>query len=146
MKSTPATAGIDAFRFARSMAAMRQSELREILVSASQPGVISFAVGLPAAELFPAAELAEANASLLPACPDCLQYDVPSVALKDQVIELMARRGVRCRREEVFLTSGAQQAMDLLSRLLLDPGGQVLIEETVYSGLQMAIKRLEPQI
>jgi 2-aminoadipate transaminase len=146
MKSTPATAGIDAFRFARSMAAMRQSELREILVSAAQPGVISFAVGLPAAELFPAAELAEANASLLPAHPDCLQYDVPSVALKDQVVELMVKRGVRCRREQVFLTSGAQQAMDLLSRLLLDPGGQVLIEETVYSGLQMAIKGMEPQI
>jgi len=142
----PATVEGDAFRFARGAAAVGQSQLREILGRAAQPGVISFAVGQPATELFPAADLAAANASLLPAHPECLRYGLPAAPLKDQVVALMAGRGVACRREQVFLTSGAQQAMDLLTRLLLDPGGQVLIEETVYDGLQMAVKGLAPQI
>lgn len=142
----PSTVEVDSFSLARAMAAMGQSPLRDLLGRAARPGVISFAVGLPAAELFPAAELAAANAALLPARPECLQYALPAAPLKDQIVELMAGRGVACRREQVFLTSGAQQAMDLLSRLLLDPGGQVLIEETVYDGLQMAIKGLSPRI
>jgi 2-aminoadipate transaminase len=134
------------FRLAPATAAIAPSELREILARASRPGVISFAVGLPAPELFPAADLAAAMAGLLPAQPGCLQYALPSLALKERVVELMATRGVACRREEVFLTSGAQQGMDLLTRLLLAPGGEVVTEETVYSGLRMAIQGLEPRI
>src|SRR6202007_3171337 len=70
---SPATVEGDAFRFARGAAAVGQSQLREIRGRAAQPGVISFAVGQPATELFPAADLAAANASLLPAHPECLR-------------------------------------------------------------------------
>jgi 2-aminoadipate transaminase len=58
----------------------------------------------------------------------------------------MALRGARCRPEQVFLTSGAQQAMDLLAHLLLDPGGQVLLEDAVYDGIRLAVRRFEPRI
>ncbi|MDP9120027.1 MAG: PLP-dependent aminotransferase family protein [Acidobacteriota bacterium] len=113
---------------------------------AVRPGILSFAVGLPASELFPVEALARAHAALLPSDPEALQYGVPYVGLKAEIVKLMALRGVDCRPEQVFLTSGAQQAMDLLARLLLDPGGQVLLEETVYDGMQGAVRRLQPEI
>lgn len=140
------SAPVEDLRLARSMAKMAQSGLREVMALAVRPGVLSLAVGLPAPELFPMAELAQATTRLLTTDPGSLQYGVPHQPLKAQIVELMAMRGVRCSAEQVFLTSGSQQAMDLLCRLLLDNGGQVLIEETVYDGIQMAIKRQEPDI
>ncbi|HVR09896.1 MAG TPA: hypothetical protein VMW75_17765, partial [Thermoanaerobaculia bacterium] len=92
------------FRFARRMAAMTQSGLRDLMARASRPGVISFAVGLPAAELFPVRELALASARVLPADPGALQYAVPHAPLKRQIVDLMAMRGIDCRPEQVFLT------------------------------------------
>jgi 2-aminoadipate transaminase len=143
--STP-TSEIEELRLARSMAKMNQSGLREIMALAVRPGVLSLAVGLPAPELFPMAELAQATTRLLTTDPGSLQYGVPHQPLKGQIVELMAMRGVQCRPEQVFLTSGSQQAMDLLCRLLIDSDSQVLIEETVYDGIQMAIKRQDPEI
>jgi 2-aminoadipate transaminase len=133
-------------RLARSMSKMNQSGLREVMALVVRPGVLSLAVGLPAADLFPMAELAQATTRLLTTDPGSLQYGIPHLPLKAQIVELMAMRGVFCRPEQVFLTSGSQQAMDLLCRLLLDPGGEVLLEETVYDGIQMAIKRQDPRI
>jgi 2-aminoadipate transaminase len=134
------------FRLARSMASMGQSTLREVMDLVCRPGVLSLAVGLPAAELFPMEGLARAASRLLPSDPGALQYGVPYHPLKERVVELMTERGVRCRPEQVFLTSGAQQAMDLLVRLLLDPGDPVLIEETVYDGIRMAVKKSQPRL
>ncbi len=116
------------------------------MARASRPGILSFAVGLPAAELFPAHELAQAAARELSTDPGSLQYALPYAPLKRQIVELMATRGVHCRPEQVFLTSGSQQAMDLLARLFLAPGGEVMLEETVYDGVQVAVKLLAPNI
>lgn len=133
-------------RLARSIAAMTQSGLREVMKLSSRPGVLSLAVGLPATELFPNEALAEAAAHLLQTDPGCLQYGIPYQPLKAQIVELMATRGVRCTERQIFLTTGAQQSMDLLTRLLLDPGGQVLFEEAVYDGIQIAVRLAEPEI
>jgi 2-aminoadipate transaminase len=125
---------------------MVQSSLREVMDLASRPGILSFAVGLPAADLFPAQELAAAAARVLETDRQALQYAVPYQPLKRQIVELMAMRGVSCRAEQIFLTSGAQQGMDLLARLLLAPGSRVILERAVYEGMQMAVRRLEPVI
>jgi 2-aminoadipate transaminase len=125
---------------------MRQSTLREMLAMASRPGVLSFAVGLPAMTLFPVEGLSRAAAQLLATDRQSLQYGIPYPPLKAQIVELMRLRGVTCRPEQIFLTSGSQQGMDLLARLLLAPGGRVMLEETVYDGMPMAVKRLEPEI
>lgn len=114
--------------------------LREIMDLVSRPGILSFAIGLPAADLFPREALAEASGRVLRGDPSCLQYSVPYRPLKTQIVELMALRGVRCCEEQIFLTSGAQQGMDLLSRLLLSPGGEVMTEWAIYDGLQMAVR------
>jgi 2-aminoadipate transaminase len=132
----------DDFRFAGTMAAMSQSALREVLAIASRPGVLSLAVGLPAVELFPGPDLARVAADLLAQDLGSLNYGIPYPPLKAQIVDLMAARGVECRPDQVFLTTGSQQSMDLLVHLLVDPGAPVLIEETVYDGIQMAMKRL----
>lgn len=120
--------------------------MREILAMASRPGVLSFAVGLPAPELFPREALGEAMSRVLRDEPSSLQYALPLRRLKEQVVELMALRGVTCRPEQIFLTSGAQQAMDLFAHLLLDPGAQVLLEESTYDGIRIAVRRFEPRV
>jgi 2-aminoadipate transaminase len=125
---------------------MKQSTLREVLGMASRPGVLSFAVGLPGTALFPVEGLARAAAELLATDRLSLQYGIPYPPLKEQIVELMRMRGVTCKAEQIFLTTGSQQAMDVLARLLLVPGGRVMLERTVYDGMQMAIKRLEPEI
>ncbi len=142
----PITQVKEELRLARSMRSMSQSGLREVMDLVNRPGVLSLAVGLPAAEMFPTEAIADATARLLTSDPVSLQYGVPSKSLKAQIVELMALRGVRCRAEQVFLTSGAQQALDLMACLLLDPHGEVMIERTVYDGIQMAVKRFEPEI
>jgi 2-aminoadipate transaminase len=133
-------------RLARGARAMGSSGLREVMDLASRLGVLSFAVGLPAADLFPREALAEAAAHVLLTDPAALQYTLPLQRLKEEIVGIMALRGVRCRPEQIFLTSGAQQAMDLLAHLLLDPGGEVALEDTTYDGIRIAVGRFEPRI
>ncbi|HEY7215541.1 MAG TPA: PLP-dependent aminotransferase family protein [Thermoanaerobaculia bacterium] len=119
--------------------------MREIMDLASRPGVLSLAHGLPAAELFPREALAAAAARVL-AEPASLQYGPPCRRLKTQVVELMAARGVSCSEEQIFLTSGAQQGMDLVSRLLVEPGQPVVMEWAVYDGIQFAARSRSSEI
>ena len=122
------------------------SALREILPLLGRPGLLSFALGMPAAELLPAGAFLEATRRALEADPLTLQYGVPCESLKRHVVRLMAERGVQCREEQVFLTTGAQQGMSLLARLLLDDGEAVAVEATVYDGIHNAVAQFRPEI
>jgi 2-aminoadipate transaminase len=126
--------------------AIKRSELQEMLSAASRPGIISFALGLPAPELFPREALSRAAASVLANDMRSLQYGPQSHILKRQIVELMAHRGVKCHEDQIFLTGGAQQAMNLLARLLLDTGGQVLVEEMIYTGFQQVVEPYQPNL
>lgn len=112
----------------------------------SRPGVLSFALGLPAAELFPAAAYAKAIAQAISADQRAMQYGPPFEPLKEHIANLMALRGVECKSEQVFLTTGAQQGISLLSQLLLNPGERVMVEEMTYTGFQQVIERYQPEI
>jgi len=126
--------------------AVRQSTIQQLLAVATQPGMLSFALGLPAAELFPSDAYARATAHVLATQPHALQYGMPCEHLKHFIVQLMAQRGVVCSTEQVFLTTGAQQGMSLLSRLLLDCHAPVLVEETIYSGILQAVEPLQPHL
>lgn len=126
--------------------ALRPSSLQQMLAAAARPEVISFALGLPAAELFPRDAFAEAAAHVLHSDPLAMQYQPAFAPLKRHVVALMAQRGVRCREEQVFLTTGAQQALNLLAHLLLEPRGQVMTEDLAYSGLLQAIAPFQPEL
>ena len=86
---------------------LEQSALQQMLVATARPGIISFALGMPAVELFPIAALASAAERVLSVNPVALQYSPPLQSLKEHVRELMKRRGVSCREEQIFLTAGA---------------------------------------
>nr|WP_255203781.1 PLP-dependent aminotransferase family protein [Myxococcus sp. AM011] len=115
------------------------SAIQDMLQKITRPGVFSLALGLPAAELFPTQGMAEAAARVLAEQVGALQYSATLEPLREQVVALMAKRGVRCSTSQVFLTTGAQQGMNLLTRLLLEPGQAVLLEDRVYSGFQQVL-------
>lgn len=120
--------------------------MRALLKRFSRPGVLSFAHARPADELFPRREYGAAVERLLLGGEGTLQYQMPSEHLKEQVVELMAMRGMQCTAEQVFLTGGAQHAMALLSRILLDPGDAFILEETLYDGIEVVTKPLRPRL
>lgn len=125
---------------------VERSALQEMLALTAQPDIISFALGLPAAELFPRDHYADAVRSVLTADDRALQYGPPCQPLKKHVQELMQKRGVTCRMNQIFLTTGAQQGLSLMARVLLNPGSQVLFEEMSYPGFQQVILPFKPQI
>lgn len=140
------TAAEHEFPFADWTRQIRQSALREIHTLLARPGLLSFALGMPAAELFPTGACARAGQKVLETVPDALQYGLPLRRLRAHVVELMARRGVSCREEQVFITSGAQQAMSLLGQLLVSPGGTVVTEELTYDGMLNSLRPLQPRV
>ncbi len=142
----PQAAAPPVLALADSVPAMTQSALRDLLGKACSPEVLSFSVGLPASELFPAEAMSRAFQRVLAEDPGALQYGLPSRELKAQVAGLMRRRGVSCDESQILLTTGAQQGMDLVTRLLLNPGGAVMVEETVYDGIHMVLKPYRPEL
>ncbi len=125
---------------------MKRSVLRDMIALVARPDILSFAGGLPAPSLFPTAAYAQATAQVLANNPDALQYGPPFLPLKAHIVGLMEQRGVRCVPEQIFLTTGAQQALDVLVRLLLNPGGQVILEELVYPGIQQVVAPFSPTL
>lgn len=138
-----ALGGVPLAEWTRSV---RPSAIQEMLGLMSRPGVVSFALGLPAPDLFPVQQWTTAAAELLADDPGSLQYRPPHRILKEQVVELMKLRGVECTPEQVFLTTAAQQGLALLARLLLEPRGTVLCERLVYMGFQQVIEPYLPRI
>jgi 2-aminoadipate transaminase len=126
--------------------AIKPSHLQEMLFATAGTGIISFALGLPAPELFPREALLRAAASVLEGDVRSLQYGPPSSRLKQQIVRVMERRGVTCHEGQIFLTAGAQQGMNLLTRLLLEPAGQALVEEMIYTGFQQALAPYQPRL
>ncbi|MBI3847815.1 MAG: PLP-dependent aminotransferase family protein [Planctomycetes bacterium] len=121
---------------------LHQSLLRELQAMAAEKDSFPFALGMPAAELFPRDAIAEAVRLVLSRDPVALQYAVPFEPLKLHVVKRMAARGVACTGSQVFLTAGAQQGINLLVRLLLEPGGHAVVEDATYDGMLMALRPL----
>jgi len=134
------------FLLANWAQAIRKSALQQMLTEASRPDIISFALGLPDIKLFPTAAYSDAVTQVLATDPLAMQYGPPFGPLKLHIVSLMKARGVDCKPEQIFLTTGAQQGLNLLARLLLDPGGQVIMEEMSYTGFQQVIEPFQPEI
>jgi len=126
--------------------AISRSALQDMLIASARPEILSFALGLPAAELFPTKSYAQSLVRVLSNDQRSLQYGPPLQRLKQQVLEIMELRSVHCREEQIFLTAGAQQGMHMLTRLLLNPGGRVIIEQMTYPGFQQVLQPYGPTI
>lgn len=137
------------FQLARRCERLKASEIRELLKLTSRPEIISFAGGLPAAELFPAREMADITRRVLETegCK-ALQYSTtegdPGLR-RDIAARMNARQGTRVEADEILITSGSQQGLDLTGKLFLDPGDVVLCESPTYLGAINAFQAYEPR-
>ncbi len=128
-------------RYARRVGRMQSSIIREILKWSSLPDVISFAGGLPAPEVFPVKEFERACSLVLSeAGPASLQYSPTEgfIPLREMIREFSAGYGIHAEVDEIQITSGSQQALDLLGRLFIDPGDKVVVESPTYLGALQA--------
>ncbi len=120
---------------------LENSIIREILKLSSQPGVISFAGGLPAPEMFPEADLKEAAIRAHDKYHDAaLQYSLSMgvPAFREAIAEYAGQTIPDLTAENIIITSGSQQGLDLVARAFLDPGDYVLCEAPTYVGALQA--------
>src|SRR5215471_12755010 len=127
--------------YAKRTHRMRRSAIRELLKVTRRPEVISFAGGLPAAELFPIPQVkAAVDAVLQSLGGKSLQYGetegVPE--LREWVARHFSRNGVEITAENVLITTGAQQALDLVGRVFLDENDCAVVENPTYLALLSA--------
>lgn len=133
---------------ARRCAAMETSAIREILKLAERPGVLSMAGGLPSAQGFPVEALREASAKVLRDTPrEALQYAASEGhgPLREWIAGSLAGRGLHVDPAQVLVTSGSQQGLDLLGKLLLDAGSTVAVESPSYLGALQSFAVFEPR-
>ena len=124
------------YRYAARTRRMENPIIRQLLRLGQREGVISLAGGIPAAETFPIPEIAEASERVLARWKSrALQYS-PTEGLAPLREYIARRKGVR--PEQVLVTSGSQQGLDLLGRVFLDEGDVVLVESPTYMGALQA--------
>ena len=136
-----------ATRFSAGVHQMRSSAVRDLLKLTEQPDIISFAGGLPAPESFPVEELAAAAEQALIDHPSAaLQYGLTEGyrPLRELLATRMAALGIRVPIEQVLVTHGSQQGLDMAGRLLIDPDAPVAIEDPSYLGALGAWRSLRP--
>jgi 2-aminoadipate transaminase len=135
---------------ARRTRKMAPSAVREILKVAEQPDVLSFAGGLPAPELFPIEEIAQAHAKVFQREGDAaLQYSTTEgfAPLREWIAQDLRRRGVAgATADSVLITAGSQQGIDLAARVLLDPGSTVVVASPSYLAALQVFAAAEAKI
>ena len=130
-----------AHRYAQRTKSVKSSIIRELLKLTQRPEVISFAGGLPAPEVFPVARFEEAcHRVLATQASAALQYG-PTEGyrpLREFIVAHMARYGILASVDNVLVTSGSQQALDLIAKLLINRGDRILVESPTYVGALQA--------
>ncbi|NPC75814.1 PLP-dependent aminotransferase family protein [Corallococcus sp. AB004] len=124
-----------AYRLSKRMSRMKTSAVREILKIAERPDILSFAGGLPAPELFPVDAIAKAfEQTFAREGRPALQYSTTEgfAPLREWIASHLARKGQHVHADQVLITSGSQQGLDLVGKVLLDPGDLVVVEDPSY--------------
>jgi 2-aminoadipate transaminase len=130
-----------AHRYAQRTKSAKSSIIRELLKLTQRPEVISFAGGLPAPEVFPVEAFKDACQRVLTDNPTiALQYGPTEgyLPLREFIVAQMARYGIVASVDNVMITSGSQQALDLIAKLLINRGDRLLVESPTYLGALQA--------
>lgn len=128
-------------RYAARTKGLTSSAIRDLLKVIQKPGMISFAGGLPAPDVFPVQRFKEAcHKVLTEQASNALQYGATEgyEPLRELIANNMARYGIKARVENVLITSGSQQALDLIGKLFINAGDRVLVEAPTYLGALQA--------
>ncbi len=129
--------------YSRNAREMKASEIRELLKLTERKEIISFAGGLPTPEAFPVDKVKEiCNHLLDEKGPNILQYGTTEgvTELRQAIAERMNRKGMNITYHNVLITSGSQQALDLIGKAFLDPDDTVLVGAPTYMGGTNAFK------
>ncbi len=128
---------------------LRSSDIRDLLAITARRDIISFAGGLPAPDLFPIDDLRAAfDAALREGRGSALQYGPTEgyAPLRAYLAACLARRGIVAEPDDILITTGSQQGLDLLGKVLLSPRATVLVEEPSYVGALQAFAAYGPRV
>lgn len=135
------------FTQAARAARMNPSILREILKVTDRPGVLSLAGGLPSPQTFPIEAMREATTKVLADAPrEALQYAASEGfgPLREWVAAHLNRQGLNVQAGQVLITTGSQQGLDLVAKVLVDSGAPIAVETPTYLGALQAFSPFEP--
>jgi len=135
--------------YASRMSTIPKSFIREILKVTEDPEIISFAGGLPNPRFFPVREIAQATSDVL-ASGDALPLQYSTTEgyrpLRETIAQrYRAKKGLTISPDEILITNGSQQALDLLGKVFIDRGDAIAIERPAYLGAIQAFATYEPQ-
>ena len=136
-------------RYSSAVRAVRSSAVRDLFAAASRPDIVSLSGGMPDVRRVPHEAVQRAvRDAMRHAGAAALQYGSSegSVALRGTVVDLMGESGARLDEDDVVLTAGAQQALDLLAKVLIDPGDVIITEGPTYVGALQAFSAYRPRI
>jgi len=136
------------WRLAARTARMNPSAIREILKLTELPGVLSLAGGLPSADTFPVEAVRDATERVLRDTPrEALQYAASEgyAPLREWVADEVARQGVAASPAQILITTGSQQGLDLVGKVLIDAGCTVAVESPTYLGALQAFVAYQPE-
>jgi 2-aminoadipate transaminase len=128
-------------RFAQRTQRMGSSAIRELLKLTEQPDIISFGGGMPAPDVFPIAEFRTACDKVLRDFGAAsMQYGATEGyrPLREMIVRHTSRFGIEVTPDNILITSGSQQALDLLGKILINPGDRILVESPTYLGALQA--------
>ena len=126
------------FTVSERMKSLKGSAIREMFKAMADPTMISLAGGNPSAELFPNEELSQIAADILKENPvGALQYGISegNIALREKILEMMKEREkINASLDEITIVSGGQQAIEIVSKILLNEGDSVIVEAPSFVG------------
>src|SRR6187431_664688 len=134
--------------YAHRTSGMSASEVRALFAVASRPDVVSLAGGMPYVQAIPEEDVLEVVRQVLDEHgTSSLQYGGGQghPALRERLLALMAEEGVEADAEDVVVTTGAQQALDLTGKIFIDAGDLIAVEAPAYVGALTAFSAYEPR-
>jgi len=135
-------------RYARRVGRIQGSAIRELLKVTELPGAISLAGGLPAAEIFPVEKIAAVTQRILEEHgQQALQYGMTEgyTPLRELLAQRLEQDGLNVSADNILITSGSQQGLDLLGKIMIDAGDYLLVESPTYLGALQACNAYEPE-
>jgi len=134
--------------YAARTCGMSASEVRALFAVASQPDVVSLAGGMPFVQAIPAADVMDAVRQVLEEDgAKALQYvgGQGHLSLRERLVLLMGEEGVEADPHDMVITTGAQQALDLVGKIFIDPGDLIAVEAPAYVGALTAFSAYQPR-
>lgn len=136
-------------KVAERVKGMRASAVRNLFAAASRPDIISLSGGMPDVSLLPRDVVMQAaEAALGDSRAAALQYGDTAgrVQTRQALCDIMRDLGIRCKPEDMMITTGAQEALDLIAKTFIDPGDVIITEGPTYLGALQAFSAYQPEI